>query len=115
MGLTTRVYYALGDFKTPVRISVVLLVVNVALNALFVIVLKMDTAGLALGTCLGVWAQFAWLAPMMQSRLGLGPPEAGGWGELGRVLLYLGTLLFLSFRCLMSGGKGIFALAPVLS
>jgi O-antigen ligase len=32
---------------------------------------------------------------------------------VGGVLLYAGTLCFLTFRCLLAGGKGIFALAPL--
>jgi putative peptidoglycan lipid II flippase len=71
VGLASRVYYAAGDFRTPVCISVAMLVLNTALNYLFVAVLGLDVEGLALGTALASWANLLLLLPGFTRRLGL--------------------------------------------
>src|SRR5690349_4597835 len=47
-GLVARTLYALGDLRTPVRISIGVLALNAALNFGFVLGLGMDADGLAL-------------------------------------------------------------------
>ena len=69
IGLLGRAYFALGDFKTPVRISCLLLVVNFLLNALFLVVLGMDVAGLALATAIASWCNVLLLVPGLMRRL----------------------------------------------
>jgi putative peptidoglycan lipid II flippase len=71
VGLASRVYYAAGDFRTPVRISVAMLALNTVLNYLFVAVLGLDVEGLALGTALASWANLLLLLPGFTRRLGL--------------------------------------------
>lgn len=70
-GLVARTYYALGDFKTPVRISMAMLVSNIALNVLLVAGLGMDVGGLALATALTACGNLAFLWPGLRRRLGL--------------------------------------------
>ncbi len=75
VGLVSRTYYALGDFKTPVRASVAMLVCNVALNAAFVVGLGMDVEGLALATAATAWLHLAWLVPGFRTKLALPAAE----------------------------------------
>ncbi len=86
VALVARVYYAMNDFRTPVRISIAMLVANVPLNAFFVVVCGMDADGLALATVLTSWGNLLLLLPGLRSRLGL---PAGGvpLARLSRMLL----------------------------
>ena len=76
-GLIARTYYALGDFKTPVKISVAMLLSNIALNTLFVRGFGMDVEGLALATAATAWGNMILLAPGLRRRLGLPGSEPG--------------------------------------
>jgi putative peptidoglycan lipid II flippase len=78
VGLTSRAYYACGDFRTPVLVSVAMLVLNVGLNALFVIGREMDADGLALATAISSWGNLALLLPGLRGRLGL-PASTQRW------------------------------------
>jgi hypothetical protein len=71
IALTSRAYYALGDFKTPVRIAVLVLVCNTLLNFVFVRGLGMDADGFALGTSISSWVNLALLWPGLHARLNL--------------------------------------------
>ena len=51
-GLIARTYYAMGDFLTPVKISVSMLLLNVLLNTWFLVALGMDVEGLAAATAI---------------------------------------------------------------
>lgn len=77
VGLVARSYYAVGDFRTPVRVSCVLLVVNAGLNLLFLLGFGMDIDGLALATTLTSTAHLVWLGPRLRPKLGL-EPRGGG-------------------------------------
>jgi putative peptidoglycan lipid II flippase len=70
-GLVARTFYALGDYKTPVRISIAMLLANIALNLLFVLGLGMDVAGLALSTAIAAWGNLFLLGPALRRKLGL--------------------------------------------
>ena len=83
--LMVRAYYARNDFVTPVRISSVMMVANVALNALFVRVIGMDADGLALATAITSWGNLVWLRAGLRRRLGLPAPESGAPSRLARV------------------------------
>jgi putative peptidoglycan lipid II flippase len=74
-GLVARTFYALGDFWTPVRISVGMLLANIALTLLFVVGFRMDVDGLALATAITAWGNLLLLAPGLHRKLGL--PAAG--------------------------------------
>lgn len=78
-GLVARTYYALGDFRTPVRISALILVANVLLNLVCVVGLGMDVDGLALATAVTSWGNLLLLLPGLTDRLGL-PRAAPGFG-----------------------------------
>lgn len=69
VGLLSRAYYALGDFSTPVRLSVVALVLNIVFNVLFLVVFELDTGGLALSTAVVSALNIAMLAPGLRRRL----------------------------------------------
>ncbi len=70
VGLVSRAYYALGDFRTPVVVSLALVAVNVVLNLAFVLGLDMDVEGLCLATAVTSWANLALLLPILVRRLG---------------------------------------------
>lgn len=69
VSLVSRAYFALGDYRTPVKVSVAMLVLNVLLNFAFVVGLGMDTGGLALATALVSWLNVAVLIPGLNRRL----------------------------------------------
>ncbi len=76
-------FYALDDTRTPVRISLAAVVVNLAVNVLFVFVLlpeEIAFAGLALGTSIGVLFNSLMLARSLRARLG--PLRQHGVGEV---------------------------------
>jgi putative peptidoglycan lipid II flippase len=79
-GLVARAHYALGDFKTPVRIAIAMLCANTALNFAFVSWLGFDADGLALATALTSWGNLLLLLPALQHRLAL-PRERTGIGK----------------------------------
>jgi len=113
VGLVSRVYYALGDFRHPVVVSLWMVVVNLVLNLLFTAVMGWDVAGLALGTTIAVWLQLALLLPGLRTRLELPPPAAGRGRELARTALCAvgsASLAFAVFvvvsRSLPSGWSG---------
>lgn len=76
-GLLGRTYYALGDFRTPVRVSIAMLAVNAALNVVFVVWAGMDVEGLALATAVSSWGNVALLLPGLRGRLSLPGGERG--------------------------------------
>jgi putative peptidoglycan lipid II flippase len=79
VGLLSRAFYALADFTTPVRVSLVALFANVVLNFVFVRAFALDTGGLALATALVSWGSIAALAPLLarEIRAGAGGPVSG--------------------------------------
>jgi putative peptidoglycan lipid II flippase len=85
-GLVARTYYALGDYKTPVRVSVLALFSNLALNYAFVRGLGMDVGGLALATATTAWMNLVVLSPGLRGRLGLPAMQPGFWARLLRIL-----------------------------
>jgi putative peptidoglycan lipid II flippase len=85
VGLASRTYYALADFRTPVRISAAMLLVNVVLNLALVLGAGMDTDGLALATALTSWGNLALLLPGLRTRLELGPALPGVTRRLVRI------------------------------
>jgi len=96
-GLVARTFYALGDFRTPVRVSIAMLVGNLVLNLVFVLGLGMDISGIALSTAITAWGNLALLAPGLRRRLGL--PRAGRDFplRLGQVLLAAGMSVLLAW------------------
>lgn len=74
MGLVARTYYSLGDFKTPVRVSIVMLVVNAILNLVLIRGAGMDVDGLALATAITSWLGLFAMLPGLGRRLPTSQP-----------------------------------------
>lgn len=68
--LFVRVFYAINDSKTPMRIMLVSLALNVAFNWYFMFVLDAGIAGIAWATVLVTWLNFAQIAWALRSKLG---------------------------------------------
>ena len=83
-GLVARTYYSLGDFRTPVRVSSLMLCINVLLNYVAIRVFDLDVDGLALATTITSWASLGALWPGLRGRLGLPAGEGGHLSSLGR-------------------------------
>jgi len=81
--IVTRAYYGMGDLRTPVRVAVAMVAVNIALNAWFTAGIGMDTAGLSLATAITTWLTLFCLLPGLNRGLGL---EASPRGMTGRLL-----------------------------
>jgi putative peptidoglycan lipid II flippase len=62
-------FYAFGDSRTPMLVSVGSIVVHVALNYIFAIVLDLKTAGLALSTSCVALINFLLLLALMRRRI----------------------------------------------
>ncbi len=85
-------FYALDDVRTPMRVSLLSIVVNFALNWLFVRVLGFGALGLALSTSAVALANCAILLIMLRRRLG---PLGGGLGG-AIVRIGIATVLMLA-------------------
>lgn len=59
-------YYARGDYRTPTIASVVSMILNMALNALFVVKLDLGASSIALATSLSAWVNLAYLMAAME-------------------------------------------------
>jgi putative peptidoglycan lipid II flippase len=70
-------FYALDDARTPMRVSVLSIAVNYALNWLFVRVLGLGATGLALSTSLVALANCVILLVLLRRRLGAFGPGLG--------------------------------------
>ena len=92
VGLVGRAYYAIGDFKTPVRVSVAMLVLNIALNVVFLVGFGMDVEGLALSTAVTSWGNLAILLPGLARRLRADGGPGGFGAELLRIAAATGVL-----------------------
>lgn len=78
-GLASRVFVAMGDTRTPVRMACWMVLLNVALNTTCVVVLGLDVAGLTISTAVTTWSNLLWLVWGLRRRLAL-PPAAPGLG-----------------------------------
>ncbi|MEM1452030.1 MAG: murein biosynthesis integral membrane protein MurJ [Planctomycetota bacterium] len=85
-GLVARTYYAMGDYVTPVKISVAMLALNVVLNAWFLVGLGMDVDGLAAATTITSALNVALLVPGLTRVLGLPRCEERVLPRFGRIL-----------------------------
>jgi len=68
-GLAARTFYSLSDFSYPVRVSIAMLALNVALNLVFVLGAGMDVEGLALATAATSWGTLVLLLACLGRRL----------------------------------------------
>ncbi len=70
--LWTTSFHAMQDYRTPLRGSLISVVVTVVASAAFALPWRSNplaVAGIALGAALGSWVNFAWLWRALQSRL----------------------------------------------
>lgn len=109
VGLASRVYYSLGDLRTPVRVACAMLVVNLGLNALFLIGLGSDVEGLAAATVCTSWLHLLVLLPRMR-RLGLPPAQRRDLWH-GLELLATGAVAGLAARLVCSGVEALFEIS----
>ncbi len=68
IGLLTKAFYALRDSKTPTRIALAAVAINLSANFVF-LQTPLQEAGLALGTALSGAVNLAWLALVLRSKL----------------------------------------------
>ena len=95
-----RVFYAINDARTPLRVSLISISLNVVLNAIFMFVFKLGLAGIALSAALVTWANFLQIAWALQQRLkehdpvhaaSAGPILWSGRADLLKVLIAAGV------------------------
>jgi len=86
-GLIARTYYSVGDFVTPVRISIAMLALNAALNVWFLVGLGMDVEGLAASTAVTSTLNALLLLRGLSRRLGLPPSGVAVRGPLARIVV----------------------------
>lgn len=84
-GLVARAFYALGDYKTPVKVAIAMLCANTALNIVFVAWLGFDADGLALATALTSWGNLLFLLPSLRSRFALARAAPGTALRLAKI------------------------------
>jgi len=85
--LSSRVFVAMGDLRTPVRIAGWMLFLNITLNTIGTVVLDLDVAGLTLATAVATWINVLWLARGMRVTLGLPPSDPSLRVRMGKILL----------------------------
>jgi putative peptidoglycan lipid II flippase len=103
--LLTPCFYALNLPRTPMRVTMIGIVVNLLLNYLNMAVFHLGHAGLALATSCVVLVNVSQLAWALSKRVDFG--GAAEWGG------YLGRVLFASAACGASG-YGLWWLAQLV-
>lgn len=118
-GLVTvliRAFYALKDGRTPVVISVVVVVVNVVLALL--LVGPMGVGGLALSTSMAGWVQLAltWLALVRRCKVGLleGVRKLLLQATLAAILMGGGVWMSRVLLARWSGNEFLLVIAPAV-
>jgi putative peptidoglycan lipid II flippase len=66
-----RAFYALKDTRTPPRVAIANVLLNIALSLVFIFVLRLEERGLALATSLCGIVQFSTLFLILRKRIGL--------------------------------------------
>ena len=85
--LASRVFVAMGDLRTPVRVAVWMLLLNIGLNVLCVVGLGLDVAGLTISTALAAWINLAWLLYAMRAKLELPAADPALRARIARIAL----------------------------
>jgi len=103
-----RAYYALQDPRTPVRVGLVALVINLGIDLL--LVFRFEEAGLGLATTVATTVQAGWLLRGLARRL---PelrwrPVAAGFVRTAAAGGVMGTLVWLSLRADLLRERGEF-------
>ncbi|MCC6408075.1 MAG: murein biosynthesis integral membrane protein MurJ [Planctomycetes bacterium] len=118
VGLVGRTYYAIGDLRTPVRLSIAMLFVNIGLNWTFVRVLGMDCDGLTAATAITNWANLFLLLPPLLSRLPRqadGPPVASSLTRITLAGAMSGLAAWGTHTALADGPRSIVALGAAIA
>ena len=91
----TRVFYAYHDMRTPVKISIATVVMNVALSYLFMRLL--GVSGLALGTTIALTFNFFVLMYLLRRKIGpMGLNRIGGsLGKVAGATVVMGVVVWL--------------------
>jgi putative peptidoglycan lipid II flippase len=97
VGLMARCCYAVGDLRTPVRVSVWVLLLGIGLNWLFVPIMNLDVLGIALSSAFGAWLNLALLLPVIQRHLGTSTRLRERLWRVARMLLCALTSVGLGF------------------
>ena len=105
--LLVRVFYALQDVTTPLRIAAVVVVVNLLTN-LVLVRTPLAQGGLALGTSIAATLNAVLLARVLRRRLaGLeGSEIAGSAGRALLAALPMAALAFALFQVMLNGSAG---------
>jgi len=99
VGLVARTYYAVGDFKTPVRVSSLMLFVNAGLNVAFIRLFDMDADGLALATALTSFGNLLFLLPGLSRKHDLVSQESGFVSSVARMTAASAVCAAAAFAC----------------
>lgn len=97
-------FYALGDVRTPMRVSIVSIVVNYAANWVLVRALDFGHIGLALSTSTVATLNFLWLFAVLRRRLG-GMEDA----RLAAALLRIGAAAGVMSLCVFGADAALAA------
>ncbi len=117
-GLVARTFYAMGDLKTPVRISCVMLVLNAVLNIVFIKEFGMDVEGLALASAVTTWGNLLLLFPGLGRRLALPKssiPFAGPLARMAISTLFCGVCAWVAWRFRPESWRPVVALVGAIS
>jgi putative peptidoglycan lipid II flippase len=98
--IAAQAFYALGDTRTPVRLSFVALAVNVVLA--LVLMWPLRHTGLALASSLAAYVNAAALCWLLRSRLG----RLGGWDLLASLARTGGASLVVVAWCVLLRPEG---------
>ena len=112
-GLIGRTYFALGDFRTPVRVSIWMMGLNLVLNAVLLAGLGLDVEGLGLATAAVSWTNVLVLLPGLLRRLPAGP-EAVPVGPRALRLVVTGAAAGLAAFATERACSGPLGEAPAL-
>ncbi|MEO0651043.1 MAG: oligosaccharide flippase family protein, partial [Planctomycetota bacterium] len=98
IGLTSRLYYACSDLRTPVRLSIGTLALNTLLNFVLLRAFGLDVEGLAWATVVSSWLNWLVLMARLRTRL-----------DLPAMLPDFGRRVALSAACAGACGLGAWA------
>ncbi len=111
----TRAFYAAGDTRTPMRVAIAMVGVNLVMNMALIWWLR--EAGLAWATSVCAVAQCGILAVLMRTRLGLPPIDratALGCARLAIMTLVMGVAVWGVLRLLPDGDGWTIGLVRLL-
>ena len=115
--VVTPAFYALDDVRTPMRVSLLSIAVNLGLNWMFVHQLGLAHVGLAVATSCVAIGNFAILAYVLQRRIGsLGTGLVGMAGRIviATAIMAVAALAADALVCRLVGSSHLVRLAAIL-